>query len=211
VSGRLNVLLIDNFDSFTFNLVDELRRSGSKVDVWRNDIAAQRALDIALALPAPRLIVLSPGPGRPEDAGCCQPLVQLARGKVPLFGVCLGLQAIVQALGGKVDSAGEVVHGKSAWIEHDGSGMFTGLSQPLQVGRYHSLVARDVPTGLEVVGRYRQLVMALMHREDPIAAVQFHPESILTPQGSRLLANVGDWAAAWDTGGHGADQGGADA
>ena len=118
-------------------------------------------------MPAPRLIVLSPGPGRPEDAGCCQELVLLARGRVPVFGVCLGLQSIVQALGGKVGPAGEVVHGKSVRIEHEGSGIFEGLPSPLQVGRYHSLVATEVPEDLDVVGRYGELVMAVAHRRDP--------------------------------------------
>lgn len=193
----LQVLLIDNFDSFTFNLVDELRRYGAVVDVWRNDITAQRALDLALAMPAPRLIVLSPGPGRPEDAGCCQELVQLACGRVPVFGVCLGLQSIVQALGGKVGPAGEVVHGKSVLIEHTEKGVFEGLPTPLQVGRYHSLVASEVPEDLEVVARYRQLVMAVAHRQAPVVGVQFHPESILTPKGGRLLGRVMDWASAW--------------
>ena len=196
-SVHLNVLLIDNFDSFTFNLFDELRRRQAEVAVWRNDLAAERALDLALALPTPRLIVLSPGPGRPEDAGCCQELVRLARGRVPIFGVCLGLQSIVQALGGEVGPAGEVVHGKSVRIEHGGSGIFAGLPSPLQVGRYHSLVASKVPEDLEVVGRYGQLVMAVAHRHDPIVGVQFHPESILTPKGGRLLDGVIDWTIAW--------------
>lgn len=196
--SALNVLLIDNFDSFTFNLVDELRRQGAAVEVWRNDLSAQRALELALALPAPRMIVLSPGPGKPEDAGCCQRLVQLARGKVPLFGVCLGLQAIVQALGGHVGPAGAVVHGKAVWVEHDGRGILAGLPQPLQVGRYHSLVAHVVPEGLEVTARYGDLVMAVAHQCDPIAALQFHPESILTPHGSTLLRQTLRWAASWE-------------
>lgn len=207
-----HVLFIDNFDSFTFNLVDELRRRGCSVDVWRNDITAQQALSLALALPSPRLIVLSPGPGRPEDAGCCQELITLACGQVPIFGVCLGLQAAVQALGGKVGSAGEIVHGKAVAIEHDGRGIFEGLPQPLAVGRYHSLVATELPESLEVSARYRlptaggaaaggvespSLVMAVAHRSAPLAAVQFHPESILTPQGGLLIERTLAWAAAY--------------
>lgn len=193
----VNVLLLDNFDSFTFNLVDELRRRGARVEVWRNDLSAERALELALALPAPRLIVLSPGPGRPEDAGCCQGLVQAACGRVPIFGVCLGLQAIVQALGGVVGPAGEIVHGKAVWIDHEGQSVLAGLPRPLQVGRYHSLVATQLPDTLEVIARCRQLVMAVAHRSAPVVGVQFHPESILTPHGSALIERVLAWAAAW--------------
>ena len=115
------VLLIDNYDSFAFNLVDELRKLGAVVDVWRNDIAAEHALELAQAYVGTRLILLSPGPGRPEDAGCCEKLIALAAGQIPMFGVCLGLQAMVQAYGGRVGSAGDVVHGKSDWVTHDGS------------------------------------------------------------------------------------------
>jgi anthranilate synthase component II len=146
----VNVLFIDNFDSFTFNLVDELRKRGARVEVWRNDVPAERALALALALPEPRLIVLSPGPGTPAEAGCCIPLIRLAAGKVPLFGVCLGHQAIVEAFGGTVGFAGEVVHGKASWIEHAGTGLFAGLPSPFRAARYHSLAATVVPQDLVV-------------------------------------------------------------
>jgi anthranilate synthase component 2 len=196
----LNVLLIDNFDSFTFNLVDELRRRGATVQVYRNDLAADEALGLTMALPPPRLIVLSPGPGRPEDAGCCEQLVSLALARVPLFGVCLGLQAMVRALGGRVGPAGEVVHGKSVWIDHTGAGIFDGLPSPMLAGRYHSLAAQQLPDDLEVTARTRPaagpgaLVMAVAHRRAPLAGVQFHPESILTPQGGVLLQRTMTWA-----------------
>jgi anthranilate synthase/aminodeoxychorismate synthase-like glutamine amidotransferase len=195
----LDALLIDNFDSFTFNLVDELRRRGAGVQVYRNDLAAEEALALAISLPAPRLIVLSPGPGRPEDAGCCQELVSLALSHgVPLFGVCLGLQAMVQALGGTVGPAGEVVHGKSVWIEHSGAGIFEGLPSPMLAGRYHSLAAQELPDELEVTASTcstrGELVMAVAHRSAPLAGVQFHPESILTPQGGLLLQQTMSWA-----------------
>jgi anthranilate synthase component 2 len=186
----LSVLTIDNFDSFTHNLVDDLRRLGATVETWRNDLPAERLLALAEALPAPRLIVISPGPGRPEDAGSCEALVRLASGRVPLFGVCLGLQVMVQALGGRVGPAGAVVHGKTAWIEHDGAAELGGLPSPLCVGRYHSLVATEVPACFEVSARYGQLVMALRHREHPTVGVQFHPESLLTPRGRQLLRGV---------------------
>lgn len=203
--SELAALLIDNFDSFSFNLVDDMRRRGARVEVWRNDIAAGEALERALALPSPRLIVLSPGPGRPEDAGCCEELVRVAAGRVPLFGVCLGLQAIVGALGGVVGPADEVVHGKSAWITHRGDPPFAGLPSPLQVGRYHSLVAREIPAELEVVARYGELVMAVRHRRHPLLGVQFHPESLLTPRGGLFTDNVVAWARDAQSAGTDAD------
>jgi anthranilate synthase component II len=190
----MNVLFIDNFDSFTFNLVDELRRRGAAVEVWRNDLSAGAALERVLAWPEPRLIVLSPGPGAPSEAGCCIELVRRARARVPVFGVCLGHQAIVEALGGTVGFAGYIVHGKSASIQHDGEGIFQGLPSPLRAGRYHSLTATVVPRELRVTARCGTLVMAVEHREHPIAGVQFHPESILTPMGGPLLDRVLAWA-----------------
>jgi anthranilate synthase component II len=193
-----SVLFVDNFDSFSFNLVDELRRRGCRVEVWRNDLPAERALELALALPAPRLIVLSPGPGAPADAGCCVALARLALGRVPLLGICLGHQALVEALGGEVGLAGEVVHGKASRVEHNERGLFLGLELPLTVGRYHSLAATRVPEDLEVTAWIARpgddLVMAVEHRTHPMAGLQFHPESILTPRGGRLLENALEWA-----------------
>ena len=190
----MNVLFIDNFDSFTFNLVDELRRRDAAVHVWRNDIPAEEALERALELGSPRLILLSPGPSSPAEAGCCVPLVRLAAGRVPVFGVCLGLQSIVEALGGTVGFAGEVVHGKAASIEHDGTGLFAGLPSPLTAARYHSLVGTRIPEDLRVTARCGGLVMAAEHVVHAIAGVQFHPESILTPAGGAIIENVLAWA-----------------
>lgn len=191
-----SVLLIDNFDSFTWNLVDELRRRRARVEVWRNDLAAEDALERALALPAPRLVLLSPGPGAPAEAGCCVPLVRLCAGRVPLLGVCLGHQALVEALGGEVGRAPAVVHGKASPVEHDGTGLFAGLPSPLKVGRYHSLAATRVPGELRVTARSEEVVMAVEHERHALAGLQFHPESILTPAGGRLLENALAWAAA---------------
>lgn len=191
---RLSALLIDNFDSFTFNLVDELRRRGVDVSVWRNDLSAEEALARALALPAPRLLVISPGPGAPAHAGCCVPLVRLACGRLPVFGVCLGHQAMVEAFGGRVGFAGEVVHGKTASVTHDGVGPFAGLPSPLLVGRYHSLAAEIVPPELRVTARCGDLVMAVQHRSAPLFGVQFHPESVLTPRGGALMGGMVAWA-----------------
>ncbi|MDY0061404.1 MAG: anthranilate phosphoribosyltransferase [Myxococcota bacterium] len=204
MSTTLSVLFIDNFDSFTFNLVDELAKRGAAVHVYRNDLPAAQALALALALPAPRLIVLSPGPASPREAGCCVELCRLAEGQVPLFGVCLGHQALVEAYGGEVGYAGETVHGKIAQVHHRGRHVFAGLPSPFAAGRYHSLAARRVPPELEVLATARrldggdgELVMAVAHRQAPLLGVQFHPESVLTPEGGRLLERVLDWAARW--------------
>lgn len=186
----LNVLFIDNFDSFSFNLVDELARRGCQVAVWRNDLEPDRALALALALEPPRLVVISPGPGAPQDAGCCEELVRLCAGRVPLFGVCLGLQAMVRALGGDVGPAPDIVHGKSSMVEHDGRGLFEGLPAPMMAGRYHSLAAVSVPGEMEVTARCGEVVMAVSHRDHPLDGVQFHPESILTPRGGLFIDAV---------------------
>lgn len=193
----MNILFIDNFDSFTFNLVEGLRTLGSAVTVWRNTVPAGEALERALAPGGPSMIALSPGPSAPAQAGCCVELVRKAAGTLPLFGVCLGHQAIVEALGGEVGFAGEVVHGKASWVEHDGSGVLAGLPSPFMAGRYHSLAALRVPPDLRVTARAGDVVMAVEHRRHPVAGVQFHPESILTPLGGRLLANAVRWAEEW--------------
>ena len=193
----LSVLMIDNFDSFSFNLVDDLARRGAAVSTWRNDLSLERALELARALPAPRLVVLSPGPGTPERAGCCVALAKAAAEEgIAVFGVCLGHQAIVTAFGGEVAFAGEVVHGKAAAITHDGRGPLAGLPSPMRAARYHSLAATKVPASLEVIARTGEVVMAVVHRELPVFGVQFHPESILTTDGGRLIDNVMSWAVS---------------
>ena len=189
-----NVLFVDNFDSFTFNLVDELAKRGARVEVWRNDTSAARLLELAEALPLPRLILISPGPGTPAESGSCLELVRLAAGRVPMFGVCLGHQAIVEGFGGEIGPAPRIVHGKASAVTHDGVGIFAGLPSPLTVGRYHSWAATRVPDDLATTARLDEIVMAVMHKTLPVAGVQFHPESILTPDGGRLLENVLTWA-----------------
>ena len=141
-----------------------------------------------------RLIVLSPGPGAPRDAGCCVELCRLAAGRVPLFGVCLGHQALIEAFGGVVESAGIILHGKSSSVEHRGGPLFAGVPTSFTVGRYHSLASHDVPDALETVASAGSLVMAVRHRAHPLLGIQFHPESIMTPEGGRLIDNVCAWA-----------------
>ena len=183
-----SVLLIDNLDSFSFNLVESFQRLGSDVQVLRNTVTAPDAYERAAATDA--LIVLSPGPGRPEDAGCTLDLIALAAGSVPVLGICLGHQALVMAAGGEVTRADAPVHGKSSLLGHDGEGPFAQLSDPVHIGRYHSLCTRNVPARFRVHAHIGGMAMAI---SDPAArqtGLQFHPESILTRQGDRMLANI---------------------
>jgi anthranilate synthase component 2 len=191
----LQVLFIDNFDSFVFNLVDEYQRLGCAVQVWRNDIQVEQALALADGLSRPRLVVISPGPGAPKNAGCCLDLLRAAPKDLPIFGVCLGQQAMLEAFGGRVDRAPEAVHGKASQITHDGKGLFAGLPSPLAAARYHSLVGVRVPDEFRVTASLGSLPMAVAHTQRPIAGVQFHPESILTPWGSALIKNTISWAS----------------
>jgi len=183
-----NVLMIDNHDSFTFNIVEALERLGASVRTVRNEIAAADALEQAVASEA--MILISPGPGRPEDAGCCLELIGMAKGKVPLFGVCLGQQAMVLEAGGEVVRASQAVHGKASLLEHDGEGPFAGLPNPIKIGRYHSLATPNPPARFRVHGTIDGMAMAISDREAKQVAVQFHPESVLSPTGQRMLANV---------------------
>jgi anthranilate synthase/aminodeoxychorismate synthase-like glutamine amidotransferase len=191
------VLVIDNYDSFTFNLVQRLGELGASVEVMRNDaLAAEEVL-----ARKPERLVLSPGPCTPNEAGICLELVERACGlngfplplkSIPILGVCLGHQSIGQAFGGKVIRARAPVHGKAEEIVHDGSALFRGAPKPLRAGRYHSLVvdARTLSKQLKVSARTRDgIVMALRHVKLPVYGVQFHPESILTPDGQTLLGN----------------------
>jgi anthranilate synthase/aminodeoxychorismate synthase-like glutamine amidotransferase len=180
------VLVIDNYDSFTYNLVQYLGELGAEVEVVRND---QATVDELLER-GPGRVVVSPGPCTPDDAGISLEVVRrFAEAGTPVLGVCLGHQSLVQAFGGKV-VRGDPIHGKEAEVEHDGRGIYEGLSNPLVAGRYHSLVADpQLPEELELTSTYGTVVMGVRHRELPAEGVQFHPESVLTPQGKLLLAN----------------------
>lgn len=195
IGGPLHVVFVDNRDSFVFNLVDEFARRGATVETWRNDTRTDELLRRVEAAPAARLVVLSPGPGRPESAGGCLSLLEELTNE-SVFGVCLGMQAMVTACGGTVDRAPEIVHGRASVIDHDGHGIFAGCSTPMTVGRYHSLAAREMPEALRVTARSDTIPMAVEHRDRPWLGVQFHPESILTSEGGRLIDNVMTWANA---------------
>ena len=182
------LLLIDNYDSFTYNLVQAFLVLGAEVLVYRNDaivVAEARALE-------PTHLCISPGPGTPYDAGISMEMIRAFAGRVPVLGVCLGHQAIVEVFGGKVVRAGRLMHGKTSLVHHDGAGLFMDLPQPCEVGRYHSLIAapETLPPELTVSARTPEgEIMGVRHRELLVEGVQFHPESILTPHGPRLLGN----------------------
>lgn len=190
-----DILLIDNVDSFTYNLVDQLRSSGHNVVIYRNQIPADVILEKLSQLEKP-VLMLSPGPGTPSEAGCMPELLKRLRGQLPIIGICLGHQAIVETYGGYVGQAGEILHGKASSITHDEEGMFAGMNNPLPVARYHSLVGSQIPDGLTVNARYGNMVMAVRHDKDRVCGFQFHPESILTSQGARLLEQTLAWALA---------------
>jgi para-aminobenzoate synthetase component 2 len=201
------ILVVDNYDSFVFNLVQYLEQLGASCDVHRNDAITVAEVEAA----GYDGILLSPGPGVPADAGICEDLIRWAAGRTPLLGVCLGHQAIAEVYGAVVDRAEELVHGRTSELHHDGRGLFEGLPDPLTATRYHSLAVVDgtVPDELEItartLGRTDEsgtsggVIMGLRHREHAVYGVQFHPESVLTQGGHRLLANwlaiCGDTAA----------------
>jgi anthranilate synthase/aminodeoxychorismate synthase-like glutamine amidotransferase len=183
------ILVIDNYDSFTYNLVQYLGELGAEVQVVRNDAASIESIGRT----PPERIVISPGPGRPEDAGITMDVIRTFGPTIPILGVCLGHQAIGAVFGGSVVRAAAPMHGKTSTIEHDGRGVFTGLTGPFVASRYHSLMVAEagLPDDLEVSARTREdkTIMGLRHRRWPIHGVQFHPESILTEEGRRLLRN----------------------
>ena len=190
------ILLIDNYDSFTFNLVHFLGDVGARCEVVRND---KLTVEEALAR-NPEAIVLSPGPCTPNEAGICLELVGQAAPKIPMFGVCLGLQSIGQAFGGKVVRAPVPVHGKLSEITHQGQGVFRGINGPFKATRYHSLVVdrATLPEALAVTAETDGLVMGAAHKTRPVHGVQFHPESIASENGHTILKNFLELAAAWN-------------
>ena len=182
------VVVIDNYDSFTYNLVQYLGELGADPLVHRNDVVTVEEVEAL----EPDAVLISPGPGRPEDAGISNDLIARLGPRIPTFGVCLGHQCIGQVFGGQVVRAAQVMHGKTSWIRHTGAGVMAGLAEPFEATRYHSLVVdrETLPDVLEVTAETEDgVIMGLRHREHPIEGVQFHPESILTSVGKDLLAN----------------------
>jgi anthranilate synthase/aminodeoxychorismate synthase-like glutamine amidotransferase len=182
------LLLIDNYDSFTYNLVQAFMVLGAEVLVHRND---QITIEQARAL-KPTHLCISPGPGTPYDAGVSMKMIEAFAGELPIFGVCLGHQSLTEVFGGKVVRAGRLMHGKTSLVTHDGKGVFQGVSQPVEVGRYHSLIAQpeSLPAILDVTAKTPEgEIMGLRHKTLVIEGVQFHPESVLTPEGPLMMGN----------------------
>ncbi|MBS9425057.1 glutamine amidotransferase-related protein [Photorhabdus caribbeanensis] len=188
-----NILLLDNVDSFTYNLVDQLRNHGHQVVIYRNTVATEMIMQRLSMLSSP-LLMLSPGPGKPSDAGCMPQLLQKIIGKIPVIGICLGHQAIIEAYGGEISAADEILHGKASLAEHDNQAMFANLENPLPVARYHSLAGNKIPSELTISARCGDTVMAVRHNKHKVCGFQFHPESILTTQGAKLLEQTLVWA-----------------
>ena len=184
----VRILLIDNYDSFTYNLVQAFAAQGAEVLVYRNDeIEPDRALELG-----PTHLVISPGPGRPEDAGVSLAMIELFAEKVPMLGVCLGHQCLVSHFGGEIVRAERLMHGKTSMVKHDSRTVFEGLAEPFEAGRYHSLCADhdSLPDCLELTAHTaRGEIMGVRHKELPLEGVQFHPESVLTPEGDKLMNN----------------------
>ncbi|MBK4764914.1 MAG: anthranilate synthase component II [Pantoea sp. Brub] len=187
-----NIVLLDNLDSFSYNLIDQLHCLNHKVFIYRNTIPINLIIKKIEYLDNP-ILILSPGPGIPKNAGCMPELINISRGYMPIIGICLGHQAIIESYGGKISLAKEILHGKSSFIHHDNKYMFKGLTNPLSVARYHSLIGKDIPSELIINAYYNNMIMAIRNNKDNICGFQFHPESILTTHGSLLIQQTLSW------------------
>jgi len=186
----MRVLFIDNFDSFTYNLVEEFQKRKCNVLVYRNNVDI-KIIDKTIEKFKPNLIVLSPGPSRPKDAGNSTNIIKKYYKKIPIFGICLGHQCIIEAFGGKVDRAPETIHGKYSKILHDRKTIFKNLENPFRAGRYHSLTGLEIPYDLEVSARTENdIVMGVRHKDYFVEGLQFHPESVLTTCGGKIIENI---------------------
>ena len=182
------ILLIDNYDSFTYNVYQQLSELGAKVEVIRNDKIKPDEINCNKY----KAIVISPGPGLPKDAGISEPLIEQLKGNIPILGICLGHQAIGEVFGGKIIRAKEIIHGKTSVLHHNGKGLYNGLNQNMEVGRYHSLIIEreSLPDCLEITSELDDgTIMGVRHKDYNIEGIQFHPESILTPDGRHLMQN----------------------
>ena len=186
---KTKVLFVDNFDSFTYNLVDEFAKCCCPTLVYRADTPLDELVKVAQDF-KPDLLVISPGPGNPDRAGVTLQAIDYFKEKLPIFGVCLGHQAIVQYFGGQISHAPAVMHGKPSRISHNGKGVFDGIENPLQAGRYHSLAAVTLPDCIQETAVYDGIVMGIKHKTLPIHGVQFHPERVLTPTGGKVIQNI---------------------
>lgn len=186
-SNNTKIYMLDNFDSFTYNLVDEFKQLGFEVVIYRNNVDADYIVEQMDKETQPLVLVLSPGPGDPQSAGCLLALVDKCKGRYPMFGICLGHQAIVESYGGAIGLAPETVHGKISAIKHNGHRVFDDIPSNMNVARYHSLQAVKMPKNLEVIANYQQIPMAVIEENDNALGLQFHPESILTTRGSQLI------------------------
>jgi anthranilate synthase component 2 len=191
------LFMLDNLDSFTYNLVDEFQCLGFEPTVYRNTLSSDFIFNTMLEHTNKTgekvILVLSPGPGEPKNAGCLMSLIKLCAGKIPMLGICLGQQALIEHYGGTVGRADEIVHGKASPINHCETGAFTNIQNPLPVARYHSLVGIKIPDDLTVIANYNDMPMAICRESDAVLAYQFHPESILTTFGATLLAQSFDY------------------
>jgi anthranilate synthase component 2 len=192
------IFMLDNLDSFTYNLVDEFQCLGFEPTIYRNTLSADFIFEQIQQCKSPVLLVLSPGPGEPSKAGCLMELIEKSAGHYPILGICLGHQALVEHYGGAVVRAPEIVHGKASSINHNQTGVFQGINNPLPVARYHSLVASNVPSSVDIIAEFTtieglSLPMAIEHKQDNALGFQFHPESILTTYGGTLLAQTIDY------------------
>ena len=192
---KAKIFMLDNLDSFTYNLVDEFQCLGYEPTIYRNTISADYIIEQIEACSSPVLLVLSPGPGEPSNAGCLMALIKKTAGKYPILGICLGHQALIEYYGGVVGRAPEIIHGKASNVQHNEIGAFKNIQQPLPVARYHSLVATKMPDALTMTAQFTTsedvvLPMAIEHKIDQVIGFQFHPESILTTYGSKLLAQA---------------------
>nr|AAB05987.1 anthranilate synthase small subunit [Buchnera aphidicola] len=190
-----DILLLDNLDSFTYNLVEQLRNKNNNVLIYRNNIDIKIILNSINKIKNP-ILTLSPGPSTPKNAGCMLNLINEVKGKIPIVGICLGHQAIVEAYGGIIGYAGEIFHGRASLINHDGLEMFEGLPQPLPVARYHSLICNKIPKNFIINSYFNDMIMSVRNNLDYVCGFQFHPESILTTSGALLLEKIIDWASS---------------
>jgi anthranilate synthase component II len=189
-----DILLLDNIDSFTYNLVEQLRNKNNNVLIYRNNVDIKIILNSIRKIKNP-ILMLSPGPSTPKNSGCMLNLINEVKGKIPIVGICLGHQAIVEAYGGIIGYAGEIFHGKASLINHDGLEMFEGLPQPLPVARYHSLICNKIPKNFIINSYFNNMIMSVRNNLDYVCGFQFHPESILTTSGALLLEKIIDWAS----------------